>query len=96
MRAGLLNRACSDNLPARRHRRVTACRGTLPPFEEPLYVENVRKPWSHRMRRALAADTAAWAKAGRLTSNIQRPTKTDAALSVASEGCLGALSGFGI
>lgn len=40
-----------------------------------LYVEYVRKPWSHRMRRALAADTATWAKSGRLTSYIQRPTR---------------------
>ncbi len=35
-----------------------------------LYVSYVRRPWSRRMRRVLAADTAAWAKAGLLASHI--------------------------
>ncbi len=48
------------------------------------------------MRQSLAADTAAWAKAGRLTSYIQRPDKTDAAISVVGDGCLGALLRLGL
>lgn len=61
-----------------------------------LYIDYVRKPWSRRMRRVLAADTAAWARAGQLTSHIQRPTVGDAAGAVAGEGCLGVLSRFGL
>ncbi len=61
-----------------------------------IYARYVAKPWSRRMRQSLAAETAAWAKAGRLTSYIQRPDKTDAAVSVVGDGCLGALLRLGL
>ncbi len=61
-----------------------------------LYINYVRKPWSRRMRRVLAADTAAWATAGELTTHIQRPSIGDAAVAVGGEGCLGALLRFGL
>jgi len=61
-----------------------------------LYVDYVRRPWSRRMRRVLAADTAAWARAGELSSHIQRPGVGDAAAAVGGEGCLGILSRFGL
>lgn len=61
-----------------------------------IYVSYVRKPWSGRLRRLLAADTAQWAKAGRLTGYIQHPSKTAAAMDVVGEGCLAALSHFGL
>lgn len=61
-----------------------------------LYVAYVRRPWSRRMRRVLAADTAAWARAGELSSHIQRPSVGDAAVAVGHGGCLGAFLGFGL
>ncbi len=67
-----------------------------PPDVRLLYVEWIDSARSRRMRRAMAADTAAWAKGGHLQRQLQRPTAVDAAMSVAGDGCLMALLRLGL
>ena len=60
-----------------------------------VYVGWVSKPRSRRLRRALAADTASWAKSGPLTERIQKPSGLDAAVAL-GDGCLIALLRLGL
>jgi len=67
-----------------------------PPDVRLLYVDWIASARSRRTRRAMAADTATWAKGGHLQGQVQKPTGVDAAISVAGGGCLMALLRLGL